>query len=70
MTTGAQTPSKTGVPAIDCTGGDCMHWFGGRGATIGRRHQEAAKMTVRTVVEIVIIVIVIYVAVRFFIKRG
>ena len=35
-----------------------------------RRHLGGCKMTIRTVVEIVIVVIVIYFAVRFFMKRG
>ena len=42
---------------------------GGIGGTIGRR-QGGCEMTVRLLVEIVVVVIVIYVAVRFFRKRG
>ncbi len=47
----------------------CLLATGGIGGTIERR-QGGCEMTVRLLVEIVIVVIVLYVAVRFFRKRG
>ena len=41
---------------------------GGIGGTIGRR--LGGEMTIATLIEAVIIVVVIYFAVRFFMKRG
>jgi hypothetical protein len=47
----------------------CLLAAGGIGETIWP-HQEGFKMTIRGVVEVVVVVIVIYFAVRFFMKRG
>ncbi len=47
----------------------CLLAVAGISGTIGR-HQEDYKMTIRSVIEVVIVVIVIYFAVRFFMKRG
>jgi predicted nucleic acid-binding Zn ribbon protein len=52
------------VPRTSCSI-QCQEGIGGR---IGR--QEEFKMTIRTIVEVVIVVIVVYLAVRFFMKRG
>jgi hypothetical protein len=46
----------------------CLLAAGGIGGTIGRHF--GGEMTITTLIEAVVIVVVIYLAVRFFMKRG